>query len=182
MDRMLTKDSPAMTVIGHYFHKKRPMASAFAQTGSPVGGVIFPVIMTKVLQSSDVGFAWGQRICAFLALFLLSIAAVAIRPTRLRRSSGFFLPEAFRNRAYSLQVAGIFFIILGLWTPYLYLANYGLSHGMSPALASYLFAMINGGSLIGRVTGGIAAQYLGKQTDGQNGTQDHVAGRLCLIS
>ena len=151
-----------MTVIGHYFYKKRPMASAFAQTGSPVGGVIFPVIMTKILHSSDIGFPWGQRICAFLGLFLLSIAAVAIRPTRLRRTSGFFLLEAFKKPAYSLQVGGIFFVILGLWTPYLYLADYGLKHGMSPALASYLFAMINGGSLVGRVTGGIAAQYLGQ--------------------
>lgn len=154
--------SPATTVVGHYFYKKRPMAMAFAQTGSPLGGVIYPVIMTSMLHKSDSGFAWGQRVCGFLSLFLLSIAAATIRPTGLKRASKFILLEAFKKPKYSLQVGGIFFVILGLWTPYFYVANYGLANGMSPALASYMFAMINGGSFLGRLLSGAVAQYLGQ--------------------
>lgn len=154
--------SPATTVIGQYFHKKRPMAMAFAQTGSPLGGVIYPIITTSMIHKSDSGFAWGQRVCGFLSLFLLSIAAIAIRPTGLKRSSQFILLEAFKKPEYSLQVGGIFFVILGLWTPYFYVANYGLANGMSPALASYMFAMINGGSFLGRLFSGAVAQYVGQ--------------------
>lgn len=33
---------------------------------------------------------------------------------------------------------------------------------MSPALANYLFALINGGSLIGRLLSGVAALHLGQ--------------------
>lgn len=154
--------APALSVIGHYFFKKRAMAMAFASTGSPIGGIIFPVIMTKFLQNPHLGFPWGQRVCGFLSLFLLGIAAVTIRPTPMRRNGSFILLEAFLKPTYSLQVAALFMVVLGLWTPYFYIAEYGLAHGMAPNLASYLFALINGGSFIGRIAGGIVAQHFGQ--------------------
>jgi MFS family permease len=128
--------APALSVVGHYFFKKRAMAMAFASTGSPIGGI--PVIMTNLLQTPSVGFAWGQRVCGFLSLFLLGIAAVTIRPTPVRRKGSFILLEAFLKPAYSLQVAALFMVVLGFWTPYFYLAEYGLAYGMTPSLASYL--------------------------------------------
>lgn len=154
--------TPAISVVGHYFHKRRPIAIAFATTGSPLGGLIYPVIMTNLLKDKNVGFPWGQRVCGFLTLFLLCIAAVTIRPTPLRRKGPLILPEAFKIPAFSLQVAGMFMVILGLWTPYFYLADYGSAHGMSENLASYLFAIINGGSFCGRVFAGTVARKLGQ--------------------
>ena len=154
--------APALSVCGHYFFKKRAMAMAFASTGSPIGGIVFPVIMASLLPKEEVGFAWGQRICGFLTLFLLAIAAVTIRPTGMRRKGSFILLEAFSKPAYSLQVAALFMVVLGIWTPYFYLAEYGLAHDMSPKLASYLFAFINAGSFVGRVLGGTFAQRLGQ--------------------
>ena len=135
---------------------------SFASTGSPIGGIIFPVIMSNLLHKSDVGFAWGQRVCAFVSLFLLAIAALTIRPMPIRRNGNFILLEAFLKPAYSFQVAALFMVVLGIWTPYFYLAEYGLSHGMAPSLATYLFAMINAGSFLGRILGGTVAQYLGQ--------------------
>lgn len=152
----------AMTVAGQYFFKKRAMAMAFASTGSPIGGTIYPIIMTNMLHASRIGFPWGQRVCGFLSLFLLAVAAITIRPTALRRSGKFMLLGAFKKPEYSLQLAGLFLVILGLWTPYFYLATYGLTHGMSPALASYLFALINGGSFVGRVLSGSVARFVGQ--------------------
>ena len=135
---------------------------AFASTSSPIGGIIFPVIMTNLLQNPKVGFAWGQRVCGFLSLFLLGIAAIAIRPTSLRRKGSFILLEAFLRPAYSLQVTALFMVVLGIWMPYFYLAEYGLARGMAPSLASYLFAIINAGSFIVRLLGGTVAQHLGQ--------------------
>lgn len=104
----------AMTVVGQYFYKKRAMAMAFASTGSPIGGIIFPVIMTNSLHCSGIGFGWGQRICGFLTLVLLSIAAVTICPTGMKRATKFILLEPFRKPTYILQIAGQFMAILGL--------------------------------------------------------------------
>jgi hypothetical protein len=151
-----------MSVVGHYFFKKRAMAMAFASTGSPIGGIVFPVIMTNLLQNPRVGFAWGQRVCGFLSLFLLSIAAVTIRPMPIRRKGSLLLLEAFLKPAYSFQVAALFMVVLGFWTPYVYFAEYGLAHGMAPTLATYLFALINAGSLLGRILAGNLAHRLGQ--------------------
>jgi hypothetical protein len=53
-------------------------------------------------------------------------------------------------------------VVLGLWTPYFYVATYGISHGMSARLANYLFALINAGSLVGRIAGGFLAGWAGQ--------------------
>ncbi|THW22493.1 MFS general substrate transporter [Aureobasidium pullulans] len=142
------------------FYKKRAMAMALASTGSPLGGIVYPVILNNLISS--IGFGWAQRLCGFLSLFLLAIAAVSLRPSGMRRKGNFILLDAFRNPIYSLQVAAMFMVILGLWTPYFYLANYGLAHGMSPNLAGYLFALINAGSFLGRILGGLLANRVGQ--------------------
>jgi len=154
--------APAFSVVGHYFFKKRPMAMAYASTGSPIGGTIYPIVLTKLIQDPRVGFAWAQRICGFISLFLLLIAAVTIRPTSSRRKGNPIVLAAFKNKAFNLQVAGLFMVVLGFWTPYFYIAAYARDNGMSPLLASYLFAILNAGSFAGRVLGGTFAQHLGQ--------------------
>lgn len=154
--------APALSVVGHYFSKRRAMAMSFASTGSPIGGIIYPVIMTNLLPKSNIGFPWGQRICGFLSLFLLSIAAFTIRPTPMKRKGKFLLLEAFKKPVYSIEVVALFMVIFGLWTPYFYIASYGLKHGMDRGLASYLFALLNAGSFVGRVLAGTFAQHLGQ--------------------
>ncbi|KAI4869416.1 hypothetical protein F4820DRAFT_455779 [Hypoxylon rubiginosum] len=87
--------SPALSIVGYYFSKKRALAMALASTGSPVGGVIYPVVMTNFLLNPGLGFTWGLGVCGFLSLFLLAIASVPIRPTTIRRRGEFILIEAF---------------------------------------------------------------------------------------
>ncbi|KAK7717658.1 hypothetical protein SLS64_003153 [Diaporthe eres] len=155
--------APALTVVGHYFFKKRAMAMAYASTGSPIGGIIYPIVLTNLINNPSVGCAWAQRTCGFISLLLLLIAAVMIRPRPgMTRKSSLIILDAFNKPAYSLQVAGLFLVVLGFWTPYFYLATYAEAHGMSPALASYLFAIINAGSFAGRVLGGTFAQCAGQ--------------------
>ncbi|TVY81816.1 Aspyridones efflux protein apdF [Lachnellula suecica] len=152
----------ALSVVGHYFFKKRAMAMAYASTGSPIGGIIYPFTLTKLIQNPKVGFPWAQRVCGLVSLFLLIIAAVTIRPTPMRRKGNLILLDAFKLPAYSYQVGGLFMVILGFWTPYFYLADYATAHGMSADLASYLYAILNAGSFVGRMLGGTFAQHAGQ--------------------
>ncbi|KAK8196813.1 hypothetical protein M8818_006980, partial [Zalaria obscura] len=118
--------APALSVVGHYFFQKRAMAMSLASTGSPIGGIIYPVILNSLIPS--IGFGWAQRVCGFLSLFLLGTAAFIIRPTGMKRKGRFILLEAFKNPACSFQVAALFMVVLGIWIPYFYLAEYGLAH------------------------------------------------------
>lgn len=152
--------APALAVVGHYFFKKRALAMSLASTGSPIGGIIYPIILNNLIP--QIGFGWAQRVCAFITLALLSIAVIVLRPTSARRQSRFILLDAFTKPTYSLLVLAVFFTILGIFTPYFYLASYGVAHGMSTNLANYLFALINAGSFVGRVGAGMLSTRLGQ--------------------
>ncbi|KAI5235765.1 MFS general substrate transporter [Aureobasidium subglaciale] len=152
--------APAMSVVGHYFLKKRALAMSIASTGSPLGGIIYPVILNNLIPS--IGFGWAQRVCGFLTLFFLLVAATTLRPSGMKRQGRLILLEAFKKPAYSFQIAALFMVVFGLWTPYFYLADYSLANGMSSKLAGYLFVFLNTGSLVGRIAGGFLANHLGQ--------------------
>ncbi|KAH0282529.1 MFS general substrate transporter [Aureobasidium namibiae CBS 147.97] len=151
--------APALSVVGHFFFEKRAMAMSIASSGSPLGGIIYPIILNNLIPK--IGFGWAQRVCGFLSLFLLCIAALTLRPLDIKRKGSFILLEAFKKPAYSLQTVALFLVLLGFFSPYFYLADYGLAHGVSPHLTNYLFAFLNAGSLVGRVGGGFVALNLG---------------------
>lgn len=48
-----------------------------------------------------------------------------------------------------------------MFTPFFYLPTYAVQRGMSPQLASYLVAILNGASFFGRVVPGILADKIG---------------------
>jgi MFS family permease len=152
--------APALSVVGQYFMRRRALAMSLASTGSPLGGLIFPIILKELIPA--IGFPWAQRVCGFVSLFVLGIAAVLLRPTGMRRQGKVFLLEAFKKPAYILQVAALFMVVLGLWTPYFYIADYALDHHVSPNIAGYLLSLVNAGSFIGRFAAGYLAGWFGQ--------------------
>jgi MFS family permease len=108
--------SPAAAVVGHYFHRKRPMAMGIITAGSALGGILYPVILDQLLNHSTIGFGWTQRIVAFIGLFMGIIAVVTIKPGVPPRKGTYFLLGAFSNMSYTLQIVGLFFVCWGLFT------------------------------------------------------------------
>ncbi|KAI0198181.1 MFS general substrate transporter [Astrocystis sublimbata] len=72
------------------------------------------------------------------------------------------LKSSFNGRAYQLLCVGVFFALLGYWVPLFYLVPYAsLSLGTSQMYASYLQAILNAGSLFGRILPAAAGHKLG---------------------
>jgi hypothetical protein len=69
------------------------------------------------------GFGWTQRIIAFISLFMGIVAVVTIKARIAPRKGTYFLPGAFKNMAYTLQVIGLFFVCWGLFTVSEYLVR-----------------------------------------------------------
>ena len=65
---------PSVTCTMTWFREKRGVAVGLAASGSGIGGVIFPLIVREMID--DVGFGWTMRTCAFLILFLGTIASL----------------------------------------------------------------------------------------------------------
>ena len=68
---------PALSCIMGWFNKKRGIAYGVLSTGSSLGGVIFPIMINRLI--SEVGYGWAMRTSAFLILALLIIAIVTVK-------------------------------------------------------------------------------------------------------
>lgn len=153
---------PAFAVVSQYFDKKRAAALGIMVSGSSIGGVIFPIVLSKMLNSSDIGFGWSIRIIAFIILPFMLFTCVAITPRVPPRGTTVFIFEAWKQPKYVLLVASLFFMMMGMWTPVFYIPVYAVSRGMGRTLASYLLAIINASSTFGRIIPGILADKLGR--------------------
>lgn len=132
-----------------------------AASGSALGGIIFPIMLDRLLNNTTLGFGWSQRIVAFLVLALVIVAVLTIRPGVPPRVGTYLLPRAFKQLEYTLLVAGLFVATWGLFTPFFYLPTFAMEHGMHPDLAWYLISILNAGSFFGRLIGGYLAVIAG---------------------
>lgn len=83
-------------------------------------------------------------------LGLLAFASLTVREHAPRRSTSFFLPEAFKNPPYVLVSVGFFASLFGFWTPIFFSSSLAISHGLSPSTALAQLAVLNAGSFFGR--------------------------------
>jgi MFS family permease len=76
------RHGPRPLIIGgtflHVFAKRHGLAMGIMVTGSSVGGVIFPIMITRMIKS--VGYPWAMRTGAFLVLGLQIVAILTVRP------------------------------------------------------------------------------------------------------
>lgn len=61
-----------------------------------------------------------------------------------------------------LCLVSFFLVIFGLFTPFFFITEYAVLKGIDPNLGFYLLAIINAGSLFGRVLPGFIADKIGR--------------------
>ncbi|WEW58082.1 hypothetical protein PRK78_003549 [Emydomyces testavorans] len=154
--------TPAISILGHYFQKKRDLAIGISSAGSPLGGVVFPMVLNRCLQHTNIGFGWSVRIIGFIMLALLSVSCVTLVPRISPRTGPHFLPAAFKKPVYSLQVIGYCLIFWGIYTPFFFLPAYAVSHGVSVDWAFYIMPIYNSGSFVGRIASSKLTSHLGR--------------------
>ena len=153
----------ALTCAAGWFNHKRGTAFGILFTGSSVGGIIFPILVSHLIHK--VGFGWSMRICAFLILFLLIIANLTVHayypphPHKVTRAE---LVKPLTEIQFVLIMAGFFLFSYGFFAPINYLPVQALSAGMDPNLAQYLLPILNAGSLFGRLLSGILGDKFGQ--------------------
>ncbi|KAJ0419388.1 major facilitator superfamily domain-containing protein [Aspergillus carlsbadensis] len=153
---------PAFAAVSQYFDKKRAAALGLAVSGSSVGGIIMPIILSKMLNASNLGFPWTVRIIGLIILPFIGFAILAIKPRLPPRKTQLFLWTPYRQPRFLILVTALFFIFIGMFTPFFYLPSYATTQGMSTTLAGYLLACINATSTLGRIIPGILADKYGR--------------------
>ena len=132
---------PAFAAVAQYFEKKRAAALGLMVSGSSIGGVVFPIALSKMLNSSSLGFGWSVRVMAFVVMPLLAFSIFAVTARLPPRKTTFFI---------------------GMFVPLFFIPTYAIYRGVEPTLASYLLAIVNAASTFGRIIPGVLADKFGK--------------------
>ncbi|KAE8342689.1 hypothetical protein BDV24DRAFT_150283 [Aspergillus arachidicola] len=165
MFAMVLPDTPiagSVSCIPSWFSKKRGAVYGIVSSGSSIGGVIFPIMISKLI--TILGFPWTMRICAFMILFLLIVANLTVwsrLPPNPRNLSKNSLMRPFHESKMMLLITGFFILTFGIFVPMNYLVTAAMAEGMGRNLAEYLVAILNAGSLFGRLGAGIFADKIG---------------------
>ncbi|KIM99327.1 hypothetical protein OIDMADRAFT_127322 [Oidiodendron maius Zn] len=154
---------PALSATSGWFNKKRGAAFGALSTGSSLGGVIFPIMVSRLIR--EVGYGWAMRISAFLILFLLIVANLAVKsrlPPRSRSQTKQEPMRPFKETSMMLLLGGAFFLTFGIFIPINFIIVEAIAQGMAPGLAQYLLAVLNATSLFGRALSGMLADKVGR--------------------
>ncbi|KAH7090817.1 major facilitator superfamily transporter [Paraphoma chrysanthemicola] len=154
---------PALNAIAGWFDKKRGMAYGILSTGSSIGGIVFPIMSSRLIPR--VGYGWTMRISSFLILFLLILASLTVKsrfPPNRQVIARKQLVAPFHEPEFLALNTGLCLFTFGMFIPINYFVVEATSSGMSPDLAHYLVAIFNAASLFGRLLTGFLADRIGK--------------------
>ncbi|KAJ5890550.1 monocarboxylate permease [Penicillium subrubescens] len=155
---------PSVAIVGTYFSTRRSTALGLAATGSSVGGIIYPVVLRRLIV--QIGLPWAIRVMAFIMFGTLLLISVAFMKPRLppRKSGPLINIESLRDTVFVLWLFAVFFIFIGLYIPFFYVEQYGINLGISRDLSFYMLIIMNAGSIPGRVIPPIIADRIGNMS------------------
>ncbi|KAL9544195.1 hypothetical protein MBANPS3_007744 [Mucor bainieri] len=155
-----------MGVAPQWFGKRRGLALGIIASGSGIGGLVIPFVMTAI--NGSLGFGWTYRILGFICLFCDVVACLTVKERN---------PPAVRNRKKLSQIVNfavlkdtnfvIFCIasnigLFGYFVPYFFLPSYASYLGLDESKGSALVAVSSACNFVGRVITGILADRIGK--------------------
>ncbi|KAG8164307.1 hypothetical protein KVR01_006225 [Diaporthe batatas] len=142
--------TPSVTVLQSYFSTKIGLASGIAAAGSSFGGIIYPIVLYRLV--GEIGFPWSVRVIGFICLATLIPPMVFLRqrvkPPRVR---AMFDTTAFSDGGWLLFTFGCLLGFVGLYVMLFYLSYYGLATGtVDSSMAFYIVPIFNAMSMFGR--------------------------------
>ncbi|KAM7222955.1 MFS general substrate transporter [Rhypophila decipiens] len=181
----------AISVITQWFDKRRGLAFGTLATGSSLGGVVFPIMLSRLMAT--VGYGWAMRVSAFLILALLCVANLTLRtriplPSSKAKLSGRTkegltavvsgssgaggstrsaqgrrnIWKPFRETQFLLLLVGLFLVPFGLYVPINYMPVASKGAGMTKDMAQNMVAIYNGASAVGRFSSGFISDKAGR--------------------
>jgi predicted MFS family arabinose efflux permease len=175
-----------LALVGQYIKLKRAAAMGIVLAGSSLGGVIWPIVIDRLLKNPKIGFPWTMRIVGFIMIPLFIFSCLAAKSpdapakdVQNADTENFANDKAaggqgkqqdqkaqalalVRQPALQLLCFAMFIIYFGMFAPFFYTTSYAVEKGFSTTLAFYTVSIVNGASFFGRILPGIVADRYGK--------------------
>lgn len=154
-----------MSVAPLWFNKRRGMALGVVASGSGIGGLVIPFIMTPI--NDKLGPAWTYRILGFICLGCDFIAIVFVKPRvpqkrQKKKLSDIIQLSVLKDINFLIFCIGSMIALFGYFIPYFFLPSYATDKGLSYDQGGHLVAVSSGCNFIGRLIAGISADKIGK--------------------
>lgn len=142
---------PTVSVIPTYFTTQIGLAIGIASSGSSLGGVIYPIVLSRLIP--QIGFPWAVRVLSFIALvtFIIPVAFMRMR-VRSPKPRAVVDWSAWRDAPYMVFSLGLLIVFIGNVVLIFYISYYPAERRYTDrSLAFYITAIFNAGSVIGRI-------------------------------
>ncbi|ETS75007.1 hypothetical protein PFICI_13491 [Pestalotiopsis fici W106-1] len=153
---------PSAAVLSQWFAKRRALALGVQSAGSPIAGIVIPIMFGHL--QPQIGFGWATRVIAFMML-ALSVIPLVFMKTRVPPAShkrAFLDASVATDVPFLVYIVGLFFAFIGLYVPFFYIQLYAIQHGISSTeFSPYLVTILNAGSVIGRLVPNYLADHFG---------------------
>ncbi|KAJ0167257.1 putative transporter MCH4 [Colletotrichum tanaceti] len=153
----------SIATVTSWFFKRRAAAFGIMVSGSSVGGVVLPIMMSKMI--ARVGFPWAIRAVAFVFLLLLAVACLTVKSRLPPRPRPFVFREyvdSLREPPMIITVCALFLFFWGMFLPFNFIILQARAQGMDENLVIYLLPIMNAVSILGRIIPGIVADKIGR--------------------
>jgi MFS family permease len=152
----------SISVLSHWFYRRRALASGICMAGSSAGGAIIPLLLRTLFRKYD--WLWAMRIIAFMALGCYALGVFLVKgrlpcSTKSRVTIDIRALASPRLCFLAVAVFAFEFIIFGCAA---LLPTYVRYAGFSEDIQFYSLTLLNGMSLFGRVLPGFAADQVGR--------------------
>ncbi|KAJ4466778.1 major facilitator superfamily domain-containing protein [Lentinula lateritia] len=128
---------PSMGLMAHWFKLKIPYAIGCLASGASVGGIVIPIMISKLIPR--IGFGWTIRILAFITLACFAGGTMTIKQRRPSKPfpksvSALFDFTAFKDPCYLFLVLGCWFTVFAVFNPFFYVDLTSIFGRISPGL------------------------------------------------
>lgn len=155
-----------MGAAPQWFTKRRGLALGLIASGSGIGGLVIPFLMTGI--NSTLGYAWTYRILGFVCLFCNGIACLTVKerqvPAQRQRKKWHQIIDfsVFKHANFVLFGLASNIGLIGYFIPYYFLPSYGTYLGLTDSQGSALVSVISACNFAGRILTGYLADRIGK--------------------
>ncbi|KAI0481644.1 major facilitator superfamily domain-containing protein [Xylaria cf. heliscus] len=153
--------NPSISAVGHWFLKRRALATGVACTAGGIGGVVFPLII--LYASPRLGFGWAVRIVGFVCA-AAGAAASCLLQKRLppdQKAGAAIDLKALSEPRFAATALATFLIEFAVFIPYTYICSHAIHAGLDRRTAYLLNALLNAGAVPGRALPGYIADRFG---------------------
>ncbi|KYK53982.1 hypothetical protein DCS_05931 [Drechmeria coniospora] len=152
---------PCASIMPTYFRARLGLAMGLASAGSSFGGVIYPIVLSRLMER--LGFAWAVRVIGFVALGTLAVPVAVMRMRfKAPKVRSLLDASALTDRPYLLFVVATLVGFVGLNVAIFYISFYPFNLGLADKnLSFYMVAVFNAASTLGRIVPNAVSDKVG---------------------